>query len=150
MQAVLLLNYTTPPEPTKSKITSKKNHLCLYIFICISEILRSRGRTVPLKVSKIVIFVCILIKKKCVLVVVNLIKLSLSLMLPKFKHFIFIIIDTFITTDTTFTTKQTYIIKINIGPVTGLKCDPYIYIYIYSTLASDNNGSHCLCLDSSF
>jgi hypothetical protein len=30
----------------------------------------------------------------------------------------------FTITDTTFTTKHTYFIKINTGPVTGPKCDP--------------------------
>ena len=69
------------------------------LFLKISEeILRSRDGTVPPKVSKIIIFVCVLIK--CVSIVAQkvyfVVKLSLSqisLMLPKFKHFIFTRID---------------------------------------------------------
>jgi hypothetical protein len=51
---------------------------------------------------------------------------QISLMLPEFTHFIFITIDTFITTDTTFTTKHIYFIKINTNPVAGPKCNPHV------------------------
>ena len=55
------------------------------------------------------------------------VKLTLSqilLILPEFTRFIFTTINTFINTDTTFTTKYTNFIKINTGPVTGPKCSP--------------------------
>ena len=51
---------------------------------------------------------------------------QISLMLPEFMHFIFIIIDTFITTDTTFTIKHISFIKNNTNPVTGPKCNPRV------------------------
>ena len=103
----------------------------------VGEILRSHCRTIPPNVSKIVIFVCILIKycmyfdkiyvrycKMCVVCSkVNFItNITNSTRIHTFyfynnKH-------TFINTNTTFITKHTNFIKINTGPVTGPKCSP--------------------------
>ena len=79
-----------------------------------SKILRSHSGTVPLKVSKIVFFVYVLIKYvsfvvKHVQFIVKLSLLQISLMLPKFTYFIFT--DVFITIDTKFITKHKYFIK---------------------------------------
>ena len=41
-------------------------------------------------------------------------------MLLEFTHFIFTIIDIFITIDTTFITKHTYFIKINTNPIASV------------------------------
>ena len=95
-----------------------------------SEILRSRGETVPLKVLKLFFFFlyflikCVPFVVKYVQFVVKLSLLQISLMLLEFTYFIFITIDVFITTDTKFTTKHKYFIKTHIGPVAGPKCVP--------------------------
>ena len=69
-----------------------------HVTLTVAEILRSRFEVVPSQMSKIVIYVCTLIKcvsviVKSVSVVVNLSLSQMSLMLPEFTHFIFIIID---------------------------------------------------------
>jgi hypothetical protein len=47
-------------------------------------------------------------------------------MLSELTHFIFYNNKyTFVTTDTTFTIKRTYFTKINTGPLTGPKYDPF-------------------------
>ena len=53
--------------------------------------------------------------------------LQISLMLPKFTHFIFTTIDTHLSLQTQHLPQNIHIfIKINTDPIAGPKCDPTI------------------------
>jgi hypothetical protein len=100
-----------------------------HVTLTVAKILRSRYEVVPSQMSQIVIYVCTLIKcvsvvVKYVSVVVNLSLSQMSLMLLEFTYFIFTIIDIHLPLRTQNLSQNIHIVKININPVMGPKCDP--------------------------
>ena len=94
----------------------KMRFIYIYIYIYIyTEILRFRGGTVLLKVSKIVILVYMCVHSCEMCVICSQIKFITNITNVTGIHTFYFYNDRyiFITTDTTFTTKHTYFIKIN-------------------------------------
>ena len=122
--------------------------------MCTLEILRSRYATIPLKVSKIVIFMFVLIKCYACFDKMLLGVVKMCVVCSKVNFIINIInyirIHTFyfynnkhtcINTNTTFTTKHTTFLKINTFPVVGPKCSPCAhFLFFLSPARSTSNA----------